>query len=187
MRKPKVEEAELLAGLMSVLRAKGYDGASLNELAASSGLQKASLYHRFPGGKKEIAQAVLDYVGEWVNLNIYHVLANSAVKPQKRLDTALQNIRTIYSNGEETCLLRALSMDSGLNIFGDKIHAGMDRWIEGFTKLGLDLDLSQEMAKQQATQVLILVQGGLVVSKGLDTLQPFEMALLNVKKLYFGS
>ena len=70
MRPQKVEDQALLLGLMAVLSAKGYDGASLNELAESSGLQKASLYHRFPAGKKEITSAVLNYVNEWVKKNI---------------------------------------------------------------------------------------------------------------------
>jgi len=55
MRPQKVNNTELVKGLLNVFRSKGYDGASLNDLAVASGLQKASLYHRFPNGKKEIA------------------------------------------------------------------------------------------------------------------------------------
>ena len=184
MRKPKVEEEELLAGLMSVLRAKGYDGASLNELAASSGLQKASLYHRFPGGKKQIAEAVLSYVGEWVNKNIYGVLADQSISAQERLSKVIENIRVIYGNGEKICLLRALSMDSGMELFGQQINQGMNRWIEGFTLLGQDFGFSVELAESKAIKVLMLVQGGLVVAKGVGKLHPFDLAMKSISNLY---
>ena len=48
MRPQKVQDTEMLQGLMAVLRSRGYDGASLKELSDSTGLKKASLYHRFP-------------------------------------------------------------------------------------------------------------------------------------------
>lgn len=49
---------------MSVIRSKGYDCSSLNDLVNSKGLQKASLYYGFPKGEKEITSVVLKYVDE---------------------------------------------------------------------------------------------------------------------------
>lgn len=185
MRKPKVEEPELLAGLMSVLRSKGYDGASLNELAASSGLQKASLYHRFPGGKKEIAAAVLNFVNKWVRKSVYDVLTDHTMTPRLRFDKAIAHIRTIYNNGDSTCIFRALSMDSGLQLFGEELAAGLQTWLTAFERLGKDLGFSDETASNKAIQVLTFIQGSLVVSKGLGNTKPFEMALISSTNLYF--
>ena len=184
MRKPKVEESALLAGLMSVLRSKGYDGSSLNELAASSGLQKASLYHRFPGGKKEIAAAVLSYVNEWADQHIYALLCNDSLSPEDRLSQVFESIREVYGNGEEVCILRALSMDSGMQLFHDEIQAGIQKWIDGFTHFGKSLGFSNGIAHYKAVQVLTHIQGSLIVSKGVGNTQPFEIALKSIAALY---
>ncbi len=55
----KVNENQLLDRLTGVFRLHGYEGASLSRIAKATGLQRASLYFRFPGGKEEMAEAVL--------------------------------------------------------------------------------------------------------------------------------
>jgi len=55
MRPKKVLDETILKGLAEVFRSKGYEGASLKDLSEATGLKKASLYHRFPNGKSEMA------------------------------------------------------------------------------------------------------------------------------------
>lgn len=170
---------------MAVLRAKGYDGASLNELASACGLQKASLYHRFPGGKKDIALAVLNYVGQWTEQHIFKVLVDQASPCGERLSIALQNIDIVYHAGKVSCLLRALSLDSGLALFGEQIKQSMEKWIAAFQKLGQDWGLDAKSALATAIQVLIKIQGSLVVSKTLGDTSPFQDSLKEIESMYF--
>ena len=187
MRPQKVDELTLLKGMMSVLRTKGYDGASLNELAAASGLQKASLYHRFPGGKKEIAAAVLDYVGHWIHENIYELLSNEEIEPSERLDRVIQNIDKLYDQGKDVCIFRSLSMDTGSALFGEQIKKSMGEWIEGFKKLGISFGWEEALAENVAYETLVQVQGSLVVSKGMSTVAPFQKALEAIRKMYIST
>ena len=184
MRPQKVQDTDMLQGLMSVLRAKGYDGASLNELAEAAGLKKASLYHRFPGGKQEMASAVLAYVGEWVDKHIYQLLIDKQQPPKQRLLLVLDNIRALYQEGDAICIFRSLSMDTGMELFGDEIKAGMERWIEAFTKLGIAFGLSPAKAKQAALQTMIDIQGSLVMAKGMSSTMIFDSALKGIQKRY---
>lgn len=184
MRPQKVHDDDMLKGLMSVLRAKGYDGASLNELAEAAGLKKASLYHRFPGGKKEMASAVLAYVGEWVEKNIYLSLTDKALSPEDRLMHAMGKIRELYQQGEAICIFRAMSMDTGLELFGEQLKVGIDRWVEGFTTLGVDSGMDRKSAQRAAVKTLIEIQGSLVVAKGMSSLVIFEEALQGIIKRY---
>ena len=188
MRPKKVEEQELLFKLMSVLRRKGYDGSSLNVLAEKSGLQKASLYHRFPGGKKAIADAVLDFADVWVRTNVYDVLANSAINPEKRLKQIIKTIGDdLYDNGHEMCILRALSMDASSGLFGSKIKKSMKMWIDAFILLGVDFKFSNEIAASKALQVIVNIQGGLVVAESLGSTKPFQEILKSIENLYIES
>ena len=184
MRMVKVSDKEILDGLMSVLRSKGYDGASLNELAEATGLKKASLYHRFPGGKKEMTDAVLDYMESLVKANIWRVLSNQEISPSKRLEEALSNISAVYGNGREVCLYRSLSMDTGMSFFGEKIGKGIDQWLDAFTHLGEALGKESNTAMELAKQTFIEIQGSLVLAKAMDNTEPFQKALAKIENRY---
>lgn len=184
MRPQKIDDRDLLTGLKSVLTAKGYDGAKLNELAASSGLQKASLYHRYPGGKKEIALAVLNFIGQWVNKHIIQLLHSSEIIPTERLEEALTKISELYNDGKSTCILRALSLDGGMEMFNEEIGNSARSWVHAFEKLGLDFGFDSETALQYAYRVLTTLQGSLVVSKMLDDTNVFKSGLSQIREMY---
>lgn len=169
---------------MAVLRAKGFDGASMNDLAEATGLKKASLYHRFPGGKKEIAEAVLAFTRQWGQAHIWQVLTDETIAPKERLTTALQNIRNLYNDGDSICILRALSMDSSLPFFDLQIRQNFQTWLTAFTKLGEDLGYPLDKAKPMALESLMLIQGSLVLTKGMDQRSPFQYALKLIEQKY---
>ena len=169
---------------MSVLQSKGFEGASLNDLAKATGLQKASLYHRFPGGKNEIAVIVLEFVYTWIKDNLYLVLTEKGVPPATKLQRAIQHIKELYQNGEKSCILNALSLDSGLVAVGDEISKVMLLWIEAFTALGVEQGFTNAQAKAKARQSLVLIQGSLVLSKGLKDPSHFHKALADLKMLF---
>ena len=55
----KITDGQLTEALTRVFQTYGYDGATLSRISDATGLQRASLYHRFPGGKEEMAKFVL--------------------------------------------------------------------------------------------------------------------------------
>lgn len=184
MRPQKVEDKDLIQGLMAVLRTKGYEGASLNELAAASGLQKASLYHRFPGGKKEITSAVLTYVAEWMDEHVLNLLLNEKLTPGQCLEKVLQNINALYDHGRKACILRALSLDTGIDLFGEELRLNVQKWLDGFKALGRALGQSEAKAQHNALASITHIQGGLVVSKAINSTLPFQQALEAIKLMY---
>ena len=56
---PSASRERLLLAIGEVFETRGYDGATLTLLSAATGLGKASLYHHFPGGKADMAAALL--------------------------------------------------------------------------------------------------------------------------------
>lgn len=187
MRPQKVLDIEILAGLTKVFRSKGYDGASLAELAEATGLKKASLYHRFPGGKQEMAAAVLSHIEEWVSTHIFQVLDNKEKEPRDRLKDGLTGIRTLYNGGNEVCIFRALSMESGLELFEKQIANGLQEWIGAFENIGTELGFSTSIAQSLALQTLIDIQGSLIVTKGLSEISIFENTLQKIENNYLNN
>lgn len=184
MRPQKVLDTEILSGLAKVFRSKGYEGASLADLADATGLKKASLYHRYPGGKQEMADAVLSHIDKWVEENVFGSFLDENMTPQDRLKNGLNQIRTLYDDGREVCIFRALSMENGLEFFEEQVKNGMKEWIATFEEVGLAFNISQSRAQEMAIQTLTEIQGSLIVSKGLNDLSVFEKALQHIENRY---
>lgn len=185
MRPQKIDNTVLLERLSEVFRSKGYEGSSLNDLATSAGLKKASLYHRFPGGKEEIAAAVLQFTEAWGKKHVEDVIRDTKKPARQRLQDALQNIDILYAQGEKTCILRALSTDTGIDSLGELIQVTMQKWLDSFTFFAKDIGYTPEEATQKATQTLINIQGALIISKGLNDKRIFKNALHNLTTLYY--
>lgn len=184
MRPQKIVDKDLLIALTSVFRAKGYEGTSLKELSEATGLKKASLYHRFPNGKQEMAESVFKYMAQWVEENIFSALNDESFSPEVRLKNGLAQIKTLYAGGKEICILRALSMQTGMDLFEQNISIGLNKWINAFTEVGTALQLSPKKAKEKATQTLIEIQGSLILTKGLNDITIFEKSLQNIENGY---
>ncbi len=185
MRPQKIDDTALLIRLMDVFRSKGYEGSSLNDLAASAGLKKASLYHRFPGGKEEIAAAVLAYTTTWGEAHVGAILRDTTIPARQRLENVLENIDALYVQGTKGCILKALSMDTGIPSLGNLIEITMNTWVEGFSQLAEDIGFTPTEATQKAVQTLINIQGALIITKGLNDTIIFKNTLQNIKNLYY--
>lgn len=184
MRPQKINDEELLISLTKVFRARGYEGTSLKELSDVTGLKKASLYHRFPNGKREMAESVLDYMGKWVTDNIFNALTKEEDSSETRLKNGLLQIRKLYDGGKDSCIFRALSMQNGMELFHQSISKGMNEWLMAFKNLGLSMKLSDQVAEEMALQTLIDIQGSLILSKGLQDANVFESTLKKIENRY---
>ena len=73
----KVPDDVVVDQLLTVFRSVGYDGPTCRR---ATGLQKVSLYHRFPGGKLAMAKAALNHIETSSEAGIGAVLRQSALK-----------------------------------------------------------------------------------------------------------
>jgi TetR/AcrR family transcriptional regulator, lmrAB and yxaGH operons repressor len=75
---PKHRE-KIIRAAAKLFRQSGYAATGINEIAALSKAPKGSLYHYFPAGKEEIAEAALRYAGALVR----DTLADLAAKHER--------------------------------------------------------------------------------------------------------
>jgi AcrR family transcriptional regulator len=189
-RTAKVSDQDLMERLAKVFRNYGYEGASMTVLSKVSGLQKASLYHRFPGGKEEMAQSVLDFADNWIAENIVAPLRSKDGKltPEKKIKYLVKQLDNLYNGGNESCLLNMLShptVDKGP--FSKSIKNGFKGLISTISVVLEEKGVKKEEAQSRATTALTLLQGGLVLSRGMGSTKPFKNALLNIEKVLLDS
>lgn len=176
-RKASIAEDDLMDRLSAVFRDVGYEGATLTILSEATGLKKASLYHRFPQGKEQMAREVLEHAGAWLKAQILAPLAGGAA-PRQRIAEMIEKLDAFYSGGEQACLLNMLS--------SARIHEGpftplirqiFEAWVDALSAVLIDAGFDDETARARAERAVILLQGSLVYSRGMGTTRPFRAFL----------
>lgn len=178
MRPAKISDEKLFRDLSEVFRRKGYDGASYSDVMGATGLVKASLYHRFPGGKAEMVDAILSHVDQHFADYVLKP-AYEEGKPQDRARRVGRRLRDFYDSGKRWCLLDTLTLaDSPAT----RAHArrSMEFWVDAFTRLGRDAGLDPVIARRRSQEAVAAIEGGLIVSRVLGDPHAFLRALANL-------
>src|SRR5687767_10224005 len=107
-RPQTVPDDELFDRLAEVFRVAGFEGASLGALADGAQLRRASLYHRFPGGKTQMAEAVMGRV----RAHFERAVAPMTSDPDVAAGVAesARRISQIYGDGLLPCVLDTLTL-----------------------------------------------------------------------------
>ena len=173
-----IDEDELLSRLASVFRDLGYEGASLAALSKGAGLQKASLYHRFPGGKQQMAEEVLAAALGWFSENVLAPLKGEG-SAETRVAAVARQLDVFYSGGRKACLLNMLSAPRGSRDgpFSAAIRAAFEALIDAFARVAREAGHAPKAARKRAERAVMLMQGSLVLSRGLGSPEPFRAFL----------
>jgi TetR/AcrR family transcriptional regulator, lmrAB and yxaGH operons repressor len=176
-RPQSVEDEVLMTRLSCVFRDVGYEGASLALLSESTGLKKASLYHRFPNGKQQMAEEVLASALNWFEANILSVLRADS-SPAERIATVARHLDGFYAGGQQACLLNMLaSPRAEPGPFSEGIKGAFEALISAFAVVARDAGQDAKAAKLRAERTVMLLQGSLVMSRGLGSSKPFKTFL----------
>ncbi len=172
----KVTDEELLDRLTDVFRTHGFEGASLSLISEATGLQRASLYHRFPGGKEDMANAVLKRAGKWLGDRVLAPLVGPG-KPADRIRKMADELHAFYGGGQTSCLLDSLSFGVEDNAIRQHVREGLTFWVEALAKVAREGGVPNKKARQQAQDGISRLQGSLVMARILKDYGPFERTL----------
>jgi TetR/AcrR family transcriptional regulator, lmrAB and yxaGH operons repressor len=174
-----MSKTKYLPCLLSLFRQHGYDGATLSKISEATGLGKASLYHHFPKGKDEMVTTVLDYLQDFMQQNILSGLQSEGdvfAKFQRMCD----RFNEVYEGGKKPCLFAILLLGSSRDIFHGQVKTIFQTWVDEMAKVFLESGLEQKLAKEQAEDVAIAIQGALILTHGLDDISIFQRVLKEI-------
>lgn len=159
-RPASIDDTALIDLLSQVISRHGFEGASLQLLSKASGLKRASLYHRFPGGKAEILEAVLSRAEERFGIMLAPALeTGDAVGRAERIATEVDRY---YDGGRESCLIVALSLADEEQ--REMAAPCLEAWTGAFAKISRDAGLSRRVADERAHELVAQIEGALVVA-----------------------
>lgn len=180
----KVIQEDVDRKLSEVFTRYGYDGATMELLSQAAGLKKASLYHRFPGGKKDMAAHVLKSTETWFRENVGEVLHNQDQDITRRLSQAVDAISVIFEDGSRNCPLRMLSACSEASYFQETIASCFNIIQEGFCFIAEEIGFSEEEASDKARQAIINIQGSLILARAMNDNTIFTSSIAGIPGLF---
>lgn len=172
----KVDKNEAIALIAELFREHGYNGTSYAQIMEVSGLGKGSLYHYFPNGKEDIANAALQHIHTWFERHIFTPL-EAPNAPFEKLDEMFNNVQRYFASGKRVCLIGAFALADTKDLFAKEITQYFERWIRALSLFLTIHGASRKEARQLATSAMVSIQGGLVLTHALGKPQIFSKML----------
>ncbi len=186
MARAKINDDQLLEKLTKVFQVYGYEGASLSLISEATGLQRASLYHRFPGGKEQMVEDVLSHVDQR-----FETYLLAPLKTEKSLGARVREmgkrINEFYVGGRRSCLLDTLSLGKQSGAFRKHIKASFTTWLGALEALAKEAGFGAIEARERSEQALISIEGTLVMARATGNRKPFKRAIDSLPGLLIGA
>jgi len=176
MRRIAPDRDGLLAILAEVFREHGYEGASLALIGQATGLGKGSLYHFFPGGKEEMATAVIAHIDGWFENNVFAPLRDKS-DPRAGIGHMLEAADSYFRSGRRVCLIGVFALDESRDLFANQIRSYFGRWVTHLAGALTRTGHGPTQARELAEETVAAIQGALTLARAFDDNAVFSRAL----------
>jgi TetR/AcrR family transcriptional regulator, lmrAB and yxaGH operons repressor len=171
------DRAAAVPALAETFREHGFEGTSLAQLSAATGLGKGSLYNFFPGGKEEMAEAVLADVTAWFTASVFEPLERAAAGDAQAIDAMLDDVTNYFQSGQRICLQGAFALGRERDRFSDRINGYFEQWIASLATALRALGHDEQQARAAAVETVAAIQGAIILSRALGQPDTFRQVI----------
>src|SRR5438309_7466204 len=168
MSTPPRHRGAIVRAAATLFRRNGYAATGINEIAEVSGAPKGSLYHYFPDGKDQIAEAAIRFAGAG--------LVATLEKLEKEHDSAASMIpayckllvgwmaKSGFRDGcpISTTLLESAPQSAGMALAGREAFAA---WREVIARALVRDGFSRAEARRLSTLAVSSIEGSLILAR----------------------
>lgn len=182
MARSTIDDDTLTDAIARIFSRFGYAGASIDRLSEETGLGRASLYHRFPGGKDEMVSAILERAAVRYGKALAPAFAEGP--PYERAQEVAKGLNEYYKNGTQSCVIVALSISDG----DGPSAAGrcIDAWADALMLIALDAGMSSVEADAAVLDAIAAIEGGLVIAATSGKTGAYERAIATLPERLTG-
>lgn len=166
--------AERMVESAIVLLARhGFQKTSFSDVLAESGAPRGSIYHHFPGGKEQLIAAAMQVAGSRA---VQLIEALRGMPATDVVDGFMMIGRVILEDSRLSagCSIVAVTVSSGSDELLEQAGVVFRSWQERLTEL-LELGgMSTDQAGPFATLMIASSEGGIVLSRAQQSLEPFN-------------
>jgi AcrR family transcriptional regulator len=173
MRHPISTKDALIDKLVDVVYDYGYDGATLSVISEVTGLGKASLYHHFPGGKEQMAAAVLAHSDRWGEEHI-GALLGGALSAEAKVRGLFKALDEVHTRAHQLTLMNVFTYGAARRVFGEQVGDRVKAGLAVLAGLLEQCGIAAAEAHARALDAYIQVEGAMVLARTLDDLEVFR-------------
>ena len=167
-----------------LMREKGARATSIDDVLAHSGAPRGSIYHHFPGGRRQLLEAATEYAGEYIAGRI--ASADSGIDV---LDTLIAEYREllVQTGCRAGCPIVAVAVEAEAEAH-DQAAAAFARWQEVLADRLVADGVRRKRAQELAIFAIASIEGALVMARArrdpapLDTVHSQLRALLRAER-----
>jgi AcrR family transcriptional regulator len=176
----------LVTTTAELFRRRGFHGTSVKQVTEAADAPIGSLYHFFPGGKEDLAEAVLLESGEAYR-QLFELIADAAPDPATAITDFFDGAAEVLeqSGYVDTCPIGTVALEVASS--NDRLRRASDRvfrsWIDAaaarFTAVGIPADEAEALA---ATAVAAL-EGAFMLARSRQDPAPLRTAGRHIRQL----
>lgn len=178
---------EIVRTAAVLFRRQGYAGTGTNQIVAVSGAPKGSLYHYFPQGKEQIAQAAVEHAGALVRTTLARLLDQEPTP-----GAALRAYAVLLagwlreSDFQDGCPITTtlLELAPVSRAVTDAGRAAFDGWTGVLAQALVSSGASGVQARRLATLAIAALEGALVLARVQQDTAPVIDAVADVAALF---
>jgi TetR/AcrR family transcriptional repressor of lmrAB and yxaGH operons len=177
MATPPRHRGAIIRAAAALFRRNGYAATGINEIAEVSGAPKGSLYHYFPRGKDQIAEAAVRFAGAGVvatleRLEQEHKTAAAMIQAYCRL-LAGWMAKSGFRDGcpIATTLLESAPQSADMATAGREAFAG---WCAVIARALIRDGFGKADARRLSTLAVSSIEGALILARVEGSARPIE-------------
>jgi TetR/AcrR family transcriptional repressor of lmrAB and yxaGH operons len=165
--RPDRSRAALIETARTLFRRQGYAATGLNQILDDAGVKAGSLYHHFPGGKQELAAAVVEAAGADIEQLLLAALAQD-VPVTAVVDGWLDLlIAGLAADCRDGCPVEPIATESvhASELVRRAAARAFDGWCAAISQRLRAEKWSDERADETALAVISVIEGALMLSR----------------------
>lgn len=157
----------MIRGAAQLLRERGYTGTGFREVIALTGAPRGSIYHHFPGGKAELAEEAVDYVGGLARQAIEGSLDDGEPVAALRAFVELWRADFERSGFRAGCPILAVAVENheGAPELLDAADRAFGRWRDAFAGSLRSAGVPAARSRRLAGLVVAAIEGAIALSR----------------------
>lgn len=158
----------ILAATNELFRRQGFNGTSLKQITVAAGAPMGSIYHFFPGGKDELAEAVIGSSGAAYQ-HLFELIADAAVDSADAITDFFDGAAVVLETTDfigacpiGTVAREVASTNERLRSATERVF---DSWIDAAASRFESSGLPRDAAGELAVTVVAALEGGFVLTR----------------------
>jgi AcrR family transcriptional regulator len=183
MPKIKTSKEEVLKKVIPILRTRGVQNSSMNELSKACDIQKSHFYYYF-SNKEELIKEVLAYVHSYFNYNFFRIIENNSLSITETLLKIKVLLGKVFKTSDGGCIMANTALETiHLNpTYKKEIQLFFSDFIEGLQRL-LESNHSKTDSLALAEQIVQDIEGGILLSQVYNDQKYLTNAIHRMEKL----